>query len=160
MPYNQRTWKDVFQLAQKGQQRSLLLQRAGVGRSVFSIQPSFVTDADGVPVVIEAMRTDFFRRTATVNFTITSHVEVVADVAEAAVTDVVPAAIFKAQAHALRRGRAVNNEQCNRAHGYLQAPNPKAPAMAVATVMITLRTMPHTDFDFFSSFMMIGIYGL
>ena len=32
----------------------------------------------------------------------------------------------------------------------------KAPAMAVATVMITLRTMPHTDFDFLSSLMMIG----
>ena len=25
---------------------------------------------------------------------------------------------------------------------------PKTPANAVATVMITLRTMPHTDFDF------------
>ena len=36
------------------------------------------------------------------------------------------------------------------------APRPKAPAMAVATVMITLRTMPHTDFDFLSSLMMIG----
>ena len=35
------------------------------------------------------------------------------------------------------------------------APRPKAPAMAVATVMITLRTMPHTDFDFLSSLMMI-----
>lgn len=50
----------------------------------------------------------------------------------------------------------MNNEQGNRAHGYLQAPRPKAPAMAVATVMITLRTMPHTDFDFLSSLMMIG----
>ena len=47
----------------------------------------------------------------------------------------------------------MNNEQGNRTHGYLQAPRPKAPAMAVATVMIT---MPHTDFDFLSSLMMIG----
>ena len=30
------------------------------------------------------------------------------------------------------------------------------PGMAVATVVITLRTMPHTDFDFLSSLMMIG----
>lgn len=28
----------------------------------------------------------------------------------------------------------MNNEQGNRTHGYLQAPRPKAPAMAVATV--------------------------
>jgi hypothetical protein len=27
---------------------------------------------------------------------------------------------------------------------------PNTPAKAVATVAITLRTMPHTDFDFFS----------
>ena len=65
----------------------------------------------------------------------------VADVTEAAVANVIAAAIFKAQVHALRRGRAMNNEQGNRAHSYLQAPNPKAPAMAVATVMITLRTI-------------------
>ena len=49
----------------------------------------------------------------------------------------------------------MNNEQGNRAHGYLQEPRPKAPAKAVATVMITLSTMPHTDFDFLSSLMMI-----
>lgn len=77
----------------------------------------------------------------------------VADVAEATVADVFATTILKAQAHALRRGRAMNNEEGNRTHGYLQAPKPKAPTMAVATVMITLRTIPHTDFDFFSSFM-------
>ena len=103
--------------------------------------------------MIEAMRPDFFRWTAAVDFTVTSHVEMVTDVAESAVADVVAAAILKAQAHALRRGRAMDNEQGDRSHTYRQAPNPKAPAIAVATVMITLRTMPHTDCDFFSSFM-------
>ena len=73
--------------------------------------------------------------------------------AEATVPDVVTAAVLKAQVHALRRGRAMDNKQGNRAHGYLQEPKPKAPAMAVATVMITLRIIPHTDFlDSFSSF--------
>lgn len=104
--------------------------------------------------MIEAMRAYLFRWTAAVDLTVASQVEMVADVAEAAVTDVITATILKAQAHALRRGRAMNNDEGNRAHGYLQAPNPKAPARAVARVMITLRTMPHTDFDFFSSFMM------
>ena len=60
--------------------------------------------------MIEAMRSDFFRRAASVNLTVTSHVEMVADVTEAAVANVIAAAIFKAQVHALRRGRAMNNE--------------------------------------------------
>ena len=60
--------------------------------------------------MIEAMRSDFFQWAATVNLTVTSYVEVIADVTEAAVANVIAAAIFEAQAHALRRGRAVNNE--------------------------------------------------
>ena len=60
--------------------------------------------------MIEAMRTNFFRWAATVNLTVTSHVEMVADVPEAAVANVVAAAILEAQVHALRRGRAMNNE--------------------------------------------------
>lgn len=107
--------------------------------------------------MIEAMRTDFFRWTPSMDFTVTGQVEVVADIIETTVANVIAAAILKTQAHALRRGRAMNNEQGNGVHGYLQAPKPKAPAMAVATVMITLRTMPHTDFDFLSSFMMIMV---
>lgn len=153
MPYNQRTWKDAFQLSEKSQQRGFLLQCASVSRLISGIQPALITDADGVPIVIEAMRPDFLRRTTPVNLTVAGHIEMITDVTETAVPNVVAAAILKAQAHALRRGRAMNNEQRNRAHSYLQEPNPKAPAIAVATVMITLRTMPHTDFDFLSSFM-------
>ena len=133
-----------------------MFQGAGVGRLTSGIQPALVTDANGVPVVIEAMRSDFLRWTTTVNLTVTRHIEMITDVTETAVAHVVAAAILKAQVHALGRGRAMNNEQCNRAHTYLQEPNPKAPAIAVATVMITLRTMPHTDFDLLSSFMAVG----
>lgn len=103
--------------------------------------------------MIPAMRSDAFIRSSAVNFTVTCHVEVITDVVKSTVSDVIPPAVVKAQAHALRRGRAMDNEQGDRSHTYRQAPNPKAPAIAVATVMITLRTMPHTDFDFFSSFM-------
>ena len=60
--------------------------------------------------MIEAMRSDFFRWAATVNLTVTSHVEVIADVVEATVVDVILPTLVKTQAHALRRGRAVNNE--------------------------------------------------
>ena len=98
--------------------------------------------------MIEAMRSDFFRWAATVNLTVTSHVEVIADVAEVAVEDVVVAAIFKAQAHALRRGRTMNDDKRDDSHRPMQEVRPNTPASAVATAMIDLRTMPHTDFDF------------
>lgn len=55
-------------------------------------------------VVIEAMRTYFFQRATAVYFAVAGQIEMVADVAEAAVVDVVAAAILKAQGHALRRG--------------------------------------------------------
>ena len=57
-----------------------------------------------VTVVIEAMRTCFFQRAAAVYFAVAGQIEMIADVAEATVTDVVAAAILKAQGHALRRG--------------------------------------------------------
>ncbi len=110
MPYNQCPWEDSSQLSEQGKQRGFLLQGAGVGGTAFGIQSAFVADAYGVPVVPLAMRSDFFRRTAPVDFTVARHVEVIADVAEATAADVLAAAILKAQAHALRRGRAVNDE--------------------------------------------------
>ena len=54
--------------------------------------------------MVEAMRTDFFRGTATMNLSVAGYVEMVADVAEATVADVFATTILKAQAHALRRG--------------------------------------------------------
>ena len=98
--------------------------------------------------MIEAMRSDFFRWAATVNLTVTSHVEVIADVAEVAVEDVVVAAIFKAQAHALRRGRTMNDDKRDDSHRPMQELRPNTPASAVATATIDLRMIPHTDFDF------------
>ena len=65
-----------------------------------------------------------------------------------AVEDVVVAAIFKAQAHALRRGRTMNDDKRDDSHRPMQEVRPNTPASAVATAMIDLRTMPHTDFDF------------
>lgn len=82
------------------------------------------------------------------NFSVTCHVEVISDVPESPVQDVLPSAIFKAQAHALRRGRAVNNKQGNGSHRPMQELIPNTPARAVATATSALRTMPHTDFDF------------
>lgn len=113
-----------------------------------TVQSSFVADTYRMSVVTLAMRTDFVQRTSAVNFSVTCQVEVIADVAEVAVEDVVVAAIFKAQAHALRRGRTMNDDKRDDSHRPMQEVRPNTPASAVATAMIDLRTMPHTDFDF------------
>ena len=90
------------------------------------------------------------------NLSVTGDIEMVSYVREAPVADVVLAAGLKIQPPPLRGGRAVDNNQGDGSHEHqMQAFSPSAPARAVATVMITLRTMPHTFFDFFSSFIMI-----
>ena len=100
--------------------------------------------------MIPAMCSNAFVRSPTVNFTVTCHVEVIANVIEATMVDVIPPTVVKTQAHALRRGRAVNDNECDGSHQCMQEVIPNTPAKAVTTVTITLRTMPHTDFDFFS----------
>ena len=97
--------------------------------------------------MVEAMRTDFFRGTTTMNLSVAGYVEMVADVAEAA-ADVLAAAVVKAQAHALGRGRAVNDGKRDDSHRPVKELKPNTPARAVATATMVLRTMPHTDFDF------------
>ena len=80
------------------------MQGARIGRLTGSGKPAFVADTQGVAVMIPAMSSDTFVRSSAVNFTVTCHVEVIADIIEATVPDVVPPTIVKAQAHALRRG--------------------------------------------------------
>lgn len=97
--------------------------------------------------MVLAMGADFLQRAAAVNLSVARDVEVVADVAEAA-ADVLAAAVVKAQAHALGRGRAMNDGKRDDSHRPMQELKPNTPARAVATATMVLRTMPHTDFDF------------
>ena len=80
VPHNQCVWKDPFQLSQQCQQRSLLFQRAGIGRTTCGIQSPFIADADGVAVVMEAMCTDFLQRATAVNLAVTGDVEMIPDI--------------------------------------------------------------------------------
>ena len=100
--------------------------------------------------MVPAMCSNAFVRSSTVNLTVARHVEVIANVIEATVADVTPPTVVKTQAHALRRGRAVNDNECDSSHQCMQEVTPNTPAKAVTTVTITLRTTPHTDLDFFS----------
>ena len=126
--------------------RGPLCRCAGVGGGAADVQAAVVADAYGVPVVVLAMGADFLQRAAAVNLSVARDVEVVADVAEAA-ADVLAAAVVKAQAHALGRGRAVNDGKRDDSHRPVKELKPNTPARAVATATMVLRTMPHTDFD-------------
>ena len=99
--------------------------------------------------MVPAMCSNAFVRSSTGNLTVARHVEVIADVVEATVVDVILPTLVKTQAHALRRGRAVNDDERDDSHQCMQEVIPNTPAKAVTTVTITLRIMPHTDFDFF-----------
>ncbi len=61
--------------------------------------------------MILTMRSDVLVRSSAVNFTVLSHVEVIADVAEVTVADVILLTVVKAQTYALRRSRAVNDDE-------------------------------------------------
>ena len=98
--------------------------------------------------MVFTMRTDFFQRAAAMNLSVACHVEMIADITETSVADMFPAAIFEAQVHALRRGRAMNDDKRNGSHRSMQELEPNTPASAVATATIDLRMMPHTDLDF------------
>ena len=110
MPHYQRLREVASQLSQQGYQCSFLFQRTGVGGLSVCGKPAFVADAYGMAVVSPAMRSDFLQWSSTVNFSVARQVEVIAYVTPATVTDVLPPAIVKAQAHALRRSRAMNDE--------------------------------------------------
>lgn len=150
MPHYERLRKHLFQFAQQGGEGGFLFRCAGVGRAMVAVQSSFVADAYGVAVVVQAMGADAFRRTSAVDGAVACQVEVIADVAEAAVADVVAAAVVKAQADALRRRRAVNDEERDGSHRPMQELTPNTPAKAVAMATIDLRMIPHTDFDDFA----------
>ena len=93
--------------------------RARVGRVAFRIQTTLIANADGATVPGAAVRAHFLQLAVLGDDARAADVEMIPDILEPAVTDVVSPAIFKAQAHALRRGRAMNNKQCNGTHTLL-----------------------------------------
>lgn len=56
--------------------------------------------------------------------------------------------LFEARGHALRRGRAMNDDRRDGSNRPMQELRPNTPASAVATATIDLRMIPHTDFYF------------
>ena len=144
--YDERLRKQPLQFAQQCHEACLLFQRACVLRLSPAVQSAFVADAHAVAVVVPAVRPHLFQRPSAADFAVAGDVEVIADVAEAAVADVVRPALFEAKALPLAGGRAMDNNQRYGSHPLMHDEIPNAPARAVATVTITLSTRLHTDF--------------
>ena len=146
-----------LQLAEKIQQGTTLGIGAGVGRTALLVQAAFIADADAVVVPAGGMGADVVDGTATVYLAIAGDVEVVANPCKATL-QVATAQGLDREIDIAARGTAMNYQETDlpvvliEVAGYhpAQALTPKAPAMALATAMITLRTMPHTVFGFFS----------
>ena len=93
-----------------------MFKRSSILRATGSIQSSFVADTYRVGVVVTAVCPDLFERTATVDLSVACNVEMIADVAESPVEDVVQSAGFRRKGFPLRRGTAMNDNQCDSSH--------------------------------------------
>ena len=157
MPQNAGVRIVRLQLAEQVQKRALLGIGAGVGGATRLVQASFVADADAVVVPPGGMGADVVDRAATVYLAVAGDVEVVANPCKATL-QVAAAQGLDREIDIAARGAAMDYQETDlpvvlvEAAGChpAQALTPKAPAMALATAMITLRTMPHTVFGFFS----------
>ena len=140
MSYNDCFGQDSPQLPEQGQQGRFLFQCPCVRGYAAGRQAPFITDADRMPVVVLAVRSDSLQRASAVNPAVARDVEMVTDILETAVVDMVVAAGLEIQVPPLRGGGAVDNNQGDGSHDHqIQAFRPSAPATAVATVIITFR---------------------
>ena len=98
------------QLLQQLREGSLLGRRASVCREAFAVQSPFVADADAVAVVTEAVRPLQRERPAGLYPAGAGGVVIVADVAEVAAGDMVPAAILERVRLPAARGAAMDDE--------------------------------------------------
>ena len=146
-----------LQLAEQIEERTLLGVGAGVGRPALLVQTAFVADADAMVVPAGGMGTDVMDGTATVYLAVAGDIEVVANLSKTTL-QVATAQSLDREIDIATRRAAMDYQEADlpvvlvEAAGYhpAQALTPKAPAMALATAMITLRTMPHTVLGFFS----------
>ena len=146
-----------LQLAEQIEERTLLGVGAGVGRPALLVQTAFVADADAVVVPAGGMGADVVDGAATVYLAVAGDVEVVTNIGKPAL-QVAAAQGFDREIGIATCRTAMDHQEADlpvvlveaAAYHPAQALTPKAPAMALATAMMTLRTMPHTVFDFFS----------
>ena len=91
MSYNDCFGQDSPQLPEQGQQGRFLFQCPCVRGYAAGRQAPFITDADRMPVVVLAVRSDSLQRASAVNPAVARDVEMVTDILETAVVDMVVA---------------------------------------------------------------------
>lgn len=116
MPYNNCFRQHRLQFPQQRQHGGFLFHRPCVRRYAVRRQSPFIADADGVSVVVLAMRPHFLYRSATVNLTIARDIEMVSDVTETTVMYMVVAAGFEIQVPPLGGGGTMDDDKCYFTH--------------------------------------------
>ena len=85
MPHYQCFGEQEAQLAQQCQHASLLYQSTRIGRCAVRREPTFIADADRMPVVVPAMRSHLFQGASAVNLSVAGDIEMISYVREAPV---------------------------------------------------------------------------
>ena len=109
MPHYQRFGEQEAQLAQQCQHTSLLHQSTRIGRCAVRRESSLIADADRMPVVVLAVRSDSLQRASAVNPAVARDVEMVTDVTESTVLDMILSASLRRKEFSFRRGTAMND---------------------------------------------------
>ena len=99
------------QTAEQGNECGTLGWSAGVGITAFLIQSAFITDADGVGIVMSGMHADLFFVASLVELTITLNVIMVADTFAVETGVVTGAKHFNRKTLVGARGAAVNDNK-------------------------------------------------
>lgn len=116
MSYNDCFGQDSPQLPEQGQQGRFLFQCPCVRGYAAGRQAPFITDADRMPVVVLAVRSDSLQRASAMNPAVARDVEMVTDILETAVVDMVVAAGLEIQVPPLGGGGTMDDDQCYLAH--------------------------------------------
>lgn len=134
--------------------------RPRIGGNAVFIQSAFVADADALVVPTGRMGAYLMHGAADVDLTVTGDVEMITYIGESSL-QMAAAEGFHRKITVAARGATMNYQEahlpivlietsCCHAYRPPQDVMPNTPASAVATVITTLRIIPHTDFDFFS----------
>ena len=142
-----------LQLAEEVQQGAPLGVGAGVGGTALFVLSALVADADAVVVPAGGMGADVVDGAATVYLAVAGDVEMVANIGKTTL-QVAAAQGFDREIGIATCRAAMDHQEADlpvvlveaAAYHPAQALMPKVPAMALATAMMTLRTMPHTVF--------------
>lgn len=106
------------QAFQQGSHGCLLLRGAGVGRLSVRIQPSLVTDAYGVSVVVQGVCPHHFRRTAILYRPVTPHHIVIAAAVLPASVQMPLVDLFHRTGLMRHDRTAMDNQERNQSHGF------------------------------------------